>query len=121
MPVTYALATGVPTLNAAGWLLVVFAALTGAAGGAAMFAAAMGFAVLRTGARAAIVAKLWGKPGLAENMWFLVFDPFFTPLAAITSAGFAWSTLFMRQTTWSGVTYEIRGPHDIKVLSRRAV
>jgi cellulose synthase/poly-beta-1,6-N-acetylglucosamine synthase-like glycosyltransferase len=121
MPVTYALATAVPTLNAAGWLLVVFAALTGATGGAAMFAAAMGFAVLRTSAWAAIVAKLWGKPGLAENLGFLLFDPFLTPLAAITSAGFAWSTLFMRRTTWSGVTYEIQGPHDVKVLARRPV
>jgi cellulose synthase/poly-beta-1,6-N-acetylglucosamine synthase-like glycosyltransferase len=119
MPVTYALATAVPSLNAAGWLLVIFAALTGATGAAVMLLAAMGFAVLRTAARAAIVARLWGKPGLAENFWFLLFDPLLTPVAAITSAGLAWSTLFMRRTTWSGVTYEIRGPHDIKVLSRR--
>ena len=70
MPVTYALATAVPTLNAAGWLLVIFAALTGATGAAVMLLAAMGFAVLRTAARAAIVARLWGKPGLAGE--FLV-------------------------------------------------
>jgi hypothetical protein len=120
MPLGYALATAVPTLNAAGWLLVLIAALAGTAGGAAMLAAAAGLAVARTAGRATIVAKLWGKPGLAENVLFLLCDPLLTPIAAIASAGFAWSALFMHRTTWSGTTYEVRAPHDVKILSRRS-
>jgi ceramide glucosyltransferase len=114
-PSTYAIAVGVTTLNAAGWLLAVYAAL---AGGATILMAATGFAILKTAARAALVARLWGKPGLRENRWFLVFDWLIVPAAAVFNACVAWSALFVRRTTWAGTTYEIRGPNDVRILAR---
>ena len=60
-PFSYALALVVTTFNAAGWLLAIYAALTGSMGGAKTLLAAIGLAILRTGARAALVARLWGK------------------------------------------------------------
>jgi hypothetical protein len=116
--VTYAIAVAVTTFNAAGWLLAIYAALAGVAGGAVTFLAAIGLSVLRTGARAALVVRLWGKPGLRENGWFLCFDWLLAPLAAVFSASLAWSALFKRRMTWGGITYEIRGPQDVRIIAR---
>ena len=117
-PFSYALALVVTTFNAAGWLLAVYAALTGSMGGAWVLLVAIGLAILRTTARAALVARLWGKPRLHENRWFLCLDWLVTPLAAVFSAGLAWSALFMRRMTWSGTTYEVRGPQDVRIIAR---
>ena len=65
-----------------------------------------------------IVARLWGRTGLAENRRFLLFDAAVTPLAAILNAGYCWCALFMRRVTWAGITYEFLGPKQTRVLSR---
>jgi cellulose synthase/poly-beta-1,6-N-acetylglucosamine synthase-like glycosyltransferase len=116
-PLTYAIAVVVPTFNAAGWIVAAYAALAGAANGATVFFAAIGLAILRTVARAALVTRLWGRAGLAENLWFLSFDWLMTPLATIASAILAWSSLLMRRMTWAGTTYEVSGPQDIRIIA----
>jgi len=39
-------------------------------------------------------------------------------VAAVCNAGFAWSALAMRKTTWAGITYQLHGRKQVKVLSR---
>lgn len=118
VPVAYGIATVVTTFTAAGWLLALIALVAGPAGGATPLFAAFGLAVLRTLARAAIVARLWGQPGLAENRWFLLWDWLVTPFVALASAALAWSSLLMRRTTWAGTTYEVWGPQDVRIIAR---
>ena len=114
-PLTYAIAVTVTTFNAVGWLLAAYAALAGAA---TVFFVAMGLAILRTAARTALVARLWGERGLRENRWFLGFDWLVIPLAAIFSAALAWSALCKRRMTWGGITYEVLGPQDVRIIAR---
>jgi hypothetical protein len=116
MPATYALTLLGLTFAAAGWLLVAFAAV---AGQPAALVAAMLLTLLRTAGRAVIVARLWGRAGFAENRAFLLLDPLATPLGAVLNAVYAWRSLFMRRTLWAGVTYEIVGPRQTRVLARQ--
>ncbi len=118
VPVTYALMLAGTSFLAAGWL-------AGAAGAAmadpvalAVVAAAFGCAVLRDFSRGLVVARIWGRAGVAENLAFLLANPLITPLASLCNAGFAWSALMMRRTTWAGITYELRAPQQVKILSR---
>jgi Glycosyl transferase family 21 len=120
VPAAYGIATAVTTFNAAGWLFVFYAALTGRAGGWFPLLFAMVLSMLRTAARAVLVRRLWGKAGFAENRVFLLIDWLMSPLAAVASAILAWSSLAMRRTTWAGTTYEIRGPQDVHIVSRTA-
>ena len=117
-PLTYGIAVVVTTFNAVGWLVAAYAALAGAPTGITVFFVAIALAILRTVARAALVARLWGRSGLAENRWFLLFDWAMTPVATIASAILAWSSLRMRRTTWAGTTYEVRGPQHIRIIAR---
>jgi hypothetical protein len=114
-PLTYGIALVVTSFNAAGWLLTAYAALTGAV---LVLVAAVGLALARTAGRAALVYRLWGRPGLTENRWFLTYDWLVTPLAAVFSAVLAWSALLKRRLTWGGITYEVRGPQDIRIVDR---
>jgi cellulose synthase/poly-beta-1,6-N-acetylglucosamine synthase-like glycosyltransferase len=117
-PLTYGIALAVTSFNAAGWLLAGYAALIGSAQGVPILLAAVGLAILRTGARAALVSRLWGRSGLRENGWFLCFDWLLAPLAAVFSAGVAWSAMFLRRMTWGGTTYEVIGPQDVRIIAR---
>jgi hypothetical protein len=49
---------------------------------------------------------------------FLAVNPLITPFTAMFNAGLAWSSLLMRRTTWAGITYELRAPQQVKILSR---
>jgi hypothetical protein len=69
-------------------------------------------------ARRRLVRALWGRSGLAENRLFLFTDWAIAPFAILTSAVCGWSALLMHRTTWAGITYEVRGPRAIDVLSR---
>lgn len=116
MPATFALTLLGVSFAAAGWLLAAVAAVLGQPWA---LGAAVALTLARTGARATIVARLWGRAGLAENRAYLLLDPITTPIAALLNAWYAWRALFMRRTQWAGVTYEITGPQQTKVLSRR--
>lgn len=118
VPAAYAIATAVTTFNAVGWLLVFYSALSGWPGGWVPLLIALLLSILRTTARAALVRRLWGRAGLAENGQFLLVDWLMSPVAAVASAILAWSSLTMRRTTWAGTTYEIRAPQDVRILSR---
>lgn len=120
MPATYFLVMIGITFAAAGWIIALLGTLAGHRLAIAVLLAAFALAVLRTAGRAVIVARLWGRSGLDENRLFLLFDPFVTPIAAIANAIYGWWAMFMRQTTWAGITYEIMGPKQIRVLSRRS-
>jgi hypothetical protein len=118
MPVTYALAVAGTTFMAGGWIAGIVEALTGARVGMVTAVGALALATVRAGGRAILVARLWGRRGLAENRAFLLADPLVSPLAAIVNAGLAWSSLRIRRVTWAGVAYELGGVQEIKVLSR---
>ena len=120
MPATYLLTLTGLTFAASGWIVVLLGALAMQGTALAALIAAFALAISRTAGRALIVARLWGNAGLRENRLFLLFDPVVTPLAAIFNAVYAWTALFIRRTTWAGITYEITGPKRIKVLSRHS-
>ena len=64
-------------------------------------------------------APLGPTRGSAKTAAFCCLTRCVTPLAAILNAAYGWFALFMRRTTWAGITYEITGPKQVKVLSRR--
>lgn len=107
------------TFAAAGWMAAFLLALSGRHAAILVLIAAFVLAALRSAGRAAIVARLWGRSGLNENLRFLMFDAMIAPLAAILNATYGWYSLFMRRVTWAGITYEILGPKQTRVLSRR--
>jgi cellulose synthase/poly-beta-1,6-N-acetylglucosamine synthase-like glycosyltransferase len=119
VPVTYLLMLAGMTFLAAGWLVDIAGAAAADPLALTVLAAAFGCAVLRDFGRGLIVSRIWGRAGVAENLAFLIANPLITPFAAIANAGFAWSALLMRRTTWAGITYELRAPQQVKVLSRR--
>ncbi|HWP24788.1 MAG TPA: glycosyltransferase [Xanthobacteraceae bacterium] len=119
LPITFVLVLLGFTFAAAGWIVAL--AGTMAVEPAAIAALVGGFtlAVLRTAGRAAIAFRLWGRAGLAENRAFLLRDPFLAPLAVSLNAAFCWIALFKRRTTWAGITYDVRGPVRVKIVSRQ--
>ena len=70
-------------------------------------------------ARSAESTLKGGAVGVAENMPYLRVDWLISPLSTLVSALCGWSALFMRRTTWAGITYELRGPQDVRILARR--
>jgi cellulose synthase/poly-beta-1,6-N-acetylglucosamine synthase-like glycosyltransferase len=120
MPSTYFLSMVGLTFAAAGWIVALAGTLTGQDTAIAVLVTALAFAVVRTAGRAVIVARLWGRAGLAENRIFLLLDPVLAPLATILNAIYTWRALFMRRITWAGITYEILGPKQTRVVSRRS-
>ena len=117
-PGTFTLAATAATLIAAGWICAVLDMLTGRADGTLTLLLGISLAVLRTLGQSVIVLRLWGKAGLTENRRFLLANPLVTPLAAIVNAAIVWSSLLKHRTAWAGTTYEVRGPQQIRVLSR---
>jgi hypothetical protein len=107
------------TLGALGWVVALGGTLAMNAECAMVFSIAVALSILRTLGRARLVALLWGRPGLAENLNYLRIDWLISPLAIAVSAVCGWSALFMRRTTWSGTTYELHGPQDVTVIERR--
>ena len=120
LPATFALAIAGLSFSAAGWAVAFAGALTGHIAAAEILLAAFALMLLRTAGRALIVAQLWGKPGLMENRLFFVLDPLLAPVAAVLTAACAWAALVTRRTTWARTTYEIRGPQQVRVVSRAA-
>jgi len=119
VPATYYLVMLGLTFAAAGWIAALLGTLSGHSAAMLVLISAFALAVLRSAGRAVIVARLWGRSGLDENRRFLLLDAMVTPLAAILNAAYGWYALFMRRITWAGITYEILGPKQTRVLSRR--
>jgi cellulose synthase/poly-beta-1,6-N-acetylglucosamine synthase-like glycosyltransferase len=118
LPLTYVLMLAGATFIASGWIVALAGAVSGSALALTAFAGALVCAALRDGGRAILVAKLWGRAGMRENLAFLVVEPLIAPIASVCNAAFAWSALAMRRTTWAGITYELQGPQKVKVLGR---
>jgi len=118
MPVTYAITVAASTLVSAGWIAALVGALCGRTDAAIVLMSAFALAILCTFGRAILIARLWGRAGLKENRAFLLADPLMAPVAAIMNAVFGWSALGMRRTTWAGITYEITGPQEVRILAR---
>jgi hypothetical protein len=118
LPATYALMLLGATFIASGWVVALAEAVSGNSLAVEAFAGALVCAALRDAGRAILVARLWGRAGLRENLAFLLVEPLIAPVASVANAAFAWSALPMRCTTWAGITYELRGPQKVKVLSR---
>lgn len=116
MPATFALTLLGLSFAAAGWVLAVAAA---AMGQPLMLAGGIALTLMRSAARAVMIARLWGRAGLAENRAYLLCDPLATPVAAVLNAGYVWRALFLRRTEWAGISYELNGPHQTRVLARR--
>jgi hypothetical protein len=120
MPATYFLSLFGLTFTAAGWIVAMLGTLAGHHTALAVLLAAFALAILRTAGRAMIVARLWGRTGLEEDRQFLLADPFVTPVAALFNALYGWQAFVIRRTTWAGITYEISGPKQVRVVSRGA-
>jgi hypothetical protein len=118
LPVTYFLVLAAFTFAAAGWIVALVGTIALHPIAIASLAGGFALAVLRTAGRTVIVARLWGRAGLAENRAFLLRDPFLAPLAVGLNAAYCWIALFKRTTTWAGITYEVRGPNEVKIISR---
>jgi len=120
LPVAYAVTVIAMSFVSLGWVFALVGALSGDAFAVRIIVAALALSALKSFGRLLLVRKLWGAAGVAENMPFLRFDWLVSPLAVLVNALCGWSALFMRRTTWSGVTYEVRGPQDVVIVSRRA-
>lgn len=118
MPAAYAITVAAMTFVAVGWIIALVGALVGNNDAENILVAALALSVFRSAGRAVLVARLWGRSGIAENRTFLLADPVVAPLAAFANAIFGWSALTMRQTTWAGITYEMRGPQKVTILAR---
>jgi cellulose synthase/poly-beta-1,6-N-acetylglucosamine synthase-like glycosyltransferase len=118
LPLTYVLMLLGATFIAAGWIVALAGAVSGSALALTAFTGALVCAAFRDAGRAILVARLWGRAGLRENLAFLVVEPLIAPVASVANAAFAWSALPMRRTTWAGITYELHGPQKVKVLAR---
>ncbi len=118
MPATYFVTLAALTFTSAGWLVAAAGAVAANRFAAIVVAAAFGCGVLRNVGRSILVSRLWGWAGLAENRKFLVADPFVAPFAVVFSACYAWSALRMTRTRWAGITYDIRAPRQVRILSR---
>lgn len=116
MPATFTLTLIGVSFAALGWIAAVAAALLGQTW---VLGIAVALTLARTAARAVMVARLWGQAGLAENRLYLLLDPITTPIAAVLNASYVWRALFTRRTEWGGITYELNGPQQTKVLARR--
>jgi hypothetical protein len=119
MPPAFAATVGAMTFGALGWVFAVCGALAMHPDALAALGLALVLSLLRTGGRARLVYQLWGKAGLAENRKYFMVDWLIAPVGMLFSACCGWSALFMRRTTWSGITYEVNGPQRVKVLARR--
>ncbi len=118
MPETYFITLAALTFAAAGWILVAAGAAVASRFALEAMAIAFACAVLRDVGRGILVWRMWGRPGIDENLKFLLADPFVGPFAVMFNACYAWSALRMRRTTWAGITYEIRAPRQVRILSR---
>jgi glycosyltransferase involved in cell wall biosynthesis len=119
MPAAYGATIAAMAFGALGWIVAIFGTFTFDADARLILALAMILSILRTLGRALLVYRLWGRDGLAENLGYFLIDWLISPVGMLFSALCGWSALFMRQTTWSGITYEVRGPQQVKILTRR--
>lgn len=119
MPAAYLATILAMSFGALGWLAALCGTLMLHEGAIVAFVAALALSALRTAGRARLVYRLWGRAGIAENVKYFRVDWLISPVGMLFSALCGWSAMFMRQTTWSGTTYEVRGPQRVKILSRR--
>jgi glycosyltransferase involved in cell wall biosynthesis len=119
LPVTFFLVLFGFTFAAAGWIVALLGTVVGEPVAKGVLAGGFALAVLRSAGRAVIAYRLWGRSGLRENRAFLLRDPYLAPLAVGFNAAYCWIALFKRRTTWAGITYEVRGPTDVKIVSRQ--
>jgi len=119
LPVAYAMTVAALTFVTAGWIAALAGAAVGRADALVVLLAAFTLSVLRTFGRLLLVRRLWGRAGVAENVPYLKVDWLVSPLATALSAACGWSALLMRRTTWSGITYELRGPQQVEIIARR--
>jgi glycosyltransferase involved in cell wall biosynthesis len=118
LPAAYAATVLAMSFVALGWIVTLAGAVSGHSVALVVLIAALVLSILRTFGRFLIVKRLWGDAGVAENLPFLKYDWLVSPLAVLVNALCGWSALFMRRTTWAGITYEVRGPQDVRILSR---
>ncbi len=119
MPAAYGATILAMGFGALGWVLTLGGALMLDSDAVAILYLALGLSILRTFGRALLVYRLWGRDGIAENLRYFMVDWLISPVGMLFSALCGWSALFMRRTTWSGITYEVRGPQQVKILSRK--
>jgi hypothetical protein len=118
VPGTYAITLAAMTFAALGWIVAVVGALALRLDAAVVLVLALVLNWLRAQGRALLVRRLWGEAGIAENAQYLRLDPLVSPIATILNAIYGWSALRMKRTTWAGITYEIDGPQQVRVLRR---
>ncbi len=118
LPATYWATLAAMSFTALGWIVAIVGTLALRVDAAAILVVALVLNLLRALGRGQVVKRLWGENGVAENKQYLRLDPLLAPLAVIQQAIDGWSALLMKRTTWAGITYEVDGPHDVRVLER---
>jgi len=118
LPATFWATLAGMSFTALGWITAIMGTLALRVEVAAVLVAALVLNVLRALGRGQLVKRLWGEGGVAENKQYLRMEPFLAPLAVIQQAIDGWSALLIKRTTWAGITYEVDGPHDVRVLER---
>jgi cellulose synthase/poly-beta-1,6-N-acetylglucosamine synthase-like glycosyltransferase len=118
VPGTYAITLAAMTFAALGWIAALAGTLALRLDAAVVLVLALVLNWLRAQGRALLVRRLWGEAGIAENAQYLRLDPLVSPIATILNAIYGWSALRMKRTTWAGITYEIDGPQQVRVLRR---
>ena len=119
MPAAYGATIFAMSFGALGWVFAIVGALMLEPEARTILAVAIVLSILRTLGRALLVYRLWGSDGFAENRNSFLIDWLISPVGMLFSALCGWSAMFMRRTTWSGITYEVRGPQQVKILARR--
>lgn len=119
IPFAYAMTVAAMTFAALGWILVIGGAIMLRTDALVVLMFATPLTMLRTAGRGRLVARLWGNAGVAENLLWLRLDWLVAPIAVTFNAACGWSSLFMRETTWSGTTYQVNGRQNVKILARR--
>ena len=119
IPVAYSAILAAMTFAALGWVVAVTGTLLmWRIDALVVLVLALMLAGARAFARKLLVEKLWGKSGLAENRLLFLADWAVAPLAIAMNAACGWSAISMKRTTWAGITYEVRGPRSVDVLTR---
>ena len=118
LPATYWATVAAMSFTALGWIVAIVGTLALRVDAAAILVVAFILNVLRCLWAGEIGQAVVGETGVAENKQYLRLDPLLAPLAVIQQAIDGWSALLMKRTTWAGITYEVDGPHDVRVLER---
>jgi hypothetical protein len=121
-PLLWALGLGFMTLYLAGWVAALgWAVVQGSGWGWGLAAAGLVYALdwVRGWRRGRVVREVLGDETAARLRTALMLDRWATPLWMAVHWACILDSAVGRRITWAGITYELRGPQDVKIIQRR--